>query len=303
MASILSQSLPILTWMVAGFLFRQARILRHEDGHTIARVIIYATLPALLFLSLARAELEVGSILVLAFCGAAIPLVLQLLARLAAKAMHLEKPVAGVLITSTMVSNIGFFLVPFFLTFYGAEGISRLAAFDLGNSLVGNSYAYYTATRHGTSAASAWQAGLKRVLGLPTFWANVLGISANLLGVSLPTWAVQILEPVSKANAPLAMLALGAFVELRFSKWGPMLTAVALRIAGGWLAGQALIAIFGLQGLAQAAVAMGAAMPIGIVVLVYASLEGLDTDFAAGAISLSILAGLAIMPFLLAAYG
>ncbi len=302
MASILSQSLPILTWMVAGFLFRQARILRHDDGHTMARVIINATLPALLFLSLARAELEIGSILVLSFCGAAIPLVLQLLARLAARAMRLEKPVAGVLITSTMVSNIGFFLVPFFLTFYGAEGISRLAAFDLGNSLVGNSYAYYTATRHGTNASSAWHAGLKRVLALPTFWANVLGISVNLLGVSLPAWLVQILEPVSKANGPLAMLTLGAFIELRFSRWRPMLTAVALRIAGGWLVGQALVAIFGLQGLARAAVAMGAAMPIGIVVLVYASMEGLDTEFAAGAISLSILAGLAVMPFLLAAY-
>ncbi|MBC7258797.1 MAG: AEC family transporter [Chloroflexi bacterium] len=302
MAAVLSQSLPILTWMVAGFLFRQARILRPDDGHTMARVIINATLPSLLFLSLARAELAAGSILVLSFCGAAIPLVLQTLARLAARAMRLEKPVAGVLVISTMVSNIGFFLVPFFLTFYGTEGISRLAAFDLGNSLVGNSYAYYTATRHGTHASSAWQAALKRVLALPTFWANILGITVNLAGLSLPAWLVQILEPVSKANGPLAMLTLGAFIELRFSRWRPMLVAVALRIAGGWLAGQALVAAFGLQGLERAAVAMGAAMPIGIVVLVYASMEGLDTDFAAGAISLSMLVALAITPFLLAAY-
>ncbi|MDH7490246.1 MAG: AEC family transporter [Anaerolineae bacterium] len=302
MATILSQSLPILTWIVAGFLFRQARILRHDDGHTMARVIIYATLPALLFLSLARAQLGIGNILTLAFCGAAIPLLLQLVARLAARAMHLEKPVAGVLITSTMVSNIGFFLVPFFLTFYGAEGIGRLAAFDLGNSLVGNSYAYYTATRHGNSASAAWQTGLKRVLTLPTFWANVLGIAVNLAGLTLPAWLVGILEPVSKANGPLAMLTLGAFIELRFSRWAPMLTAVALRIAGGWVLGQALVAVFGLQGLERATVAMGAAMPIGIVVLVYASMEGLDTDFAASAISLSILVGLLIMPILLALY-
>ncbi len=302
MATILLQSLPMLAWIAAGCLFRQARILRRDDGHAMARVIIYATLPALLFLSLARAELAVGSIVLLAFCGAAIPLLLQLGARLAVRAMRLEKAVAGVLITSTMVSNIGFFLVPFFLAFYGTEGISRLAAFDLGNSLVGNSYAYYTATRYGTSAASAWQAGLKRVLGLPTFWANVLGIAVNLTGLALPAWLVGVLEPVSKANGPLAMLTLGAFIELRFSKWTPMLMAVALRVAGGWALGQAFVAAFGLQGLERATVAMGAAMPIGVVVLVYASMEGLDTDFAASAISLSILAGLLIMPILLAAY-
>jgi hypothetical protein len=113
---------------------------------------------------------------------------------------------------------------------------------------------------------------------------------------------VGVLEPLSKANTPLAMLTLGAFIELRFPNWKPMLATVLLRIGGGWLLGQALVLALGLTGLDRAAVALGAAMPVGVATLVFASMEGLDVDFAAATISLSILLGLLITPLLLAAY-
>jgi predicted permease len=49
-------------------------------------------------------------------------------------------------------------------------------------------------------------------------------------------------------------------------------------------------------------VSIGAAMPIGMVVLAYASLERLDVEFAAAAISLSILVAFLVMPLLLNVY-
>jgi hypothetical protein len=302
MNDILSQSLPIVALMAVGFLLRQVGIFRRDDGHTMARIIINTTLPALLFLSLARADVEPSQLLVLGLCGAAIPLVLHVVAIAVTKWMKLEKPVAGVVVVSAMVTNIGFFLIPFFLAFYGPEGVSRLAAFDLGNSLMTTSYAYYTATRYGNRPTFGWWTGLKRVLALPTFWANIFGIAVNLAGVALPTLAVQIIEPLSKANTPLAMLTLGSFIELRFANLRPMIAAVGLRIGGGLVVGLAIIQILGLTGLERAAIGLGSAMPIGVIVLVYASMEGLDTDFAAGAISLSILVALLLIPLLLMLY-
>jgi predicted permease len=49
-------------------------------------------------------------------------------------------------------------------------------------------------------------------------------------------------------------------------------------------------------------VSLGSAMPIGMAVMVYSVSEGLDAEFAAGAISLSILAGLIVLPVLLSLY-
>jgi len=77
---------------------------------------------------------------------------------------------------------------------------------------------------------------------------------------------------------------------------------VALRIGGGFLIGLALVILAQLQGLDRAAVSMGAAMPTGMAVMVYAASEGMDAEFAAGTISLSILVGLIVLPVLLSLY-
>lgn len=296
---ILGQSAPIIGLVIIGFLLRQKQIIHPGDGHVMARLVINTTLPAVIFVSLARADIEPASLIVLALCGAAIPLILHRLAMLLARIMQLKRDIAGVMVLSAMATNIGFFLFPFFLAFYGKEGISRLAAFDVGNSLMANSYAYYVATCYGDRRACGLGTSLKRVLALPTLWANIFGVAVNLTGFSLPTLAVQVLEPLAAANTPLAMLTLGSFIELRFPNWKPMLVAVGVRIGAGWLLGQALVLVFGLTGLARTAVSLGAAMPIGVIVLVYASMEGLDVDFAATTISLSILVALLITPLLL----
>jgi hypothetical protein len=110
------------------------------------------------------------------------------------------------------------------------------------------------------------------------------------------------LEPLAIANTPLAMLTLGTFIQLRYPNWQPLALTVALRIGGGFLLGQALVRLANLQGLDRVAVSMGSAMPIGLAVLVYSVNEGMDAEFAAGVISLSIIVGLFVMPILLSMY-
>ena len=185
---------------------------------------------------------------------------------------------------------------------YGQEGISRLAAFDLGNSLMANSYGYYLAGCYGDKPPCGFQHSLKRVLALPVLWAGFTGLAVNLSGVQLPSFALKLLEPLGAANTPLAMLTLGSFLQLRYSNWKPMMFAVALRMGIGFALGQLMVFLAHLQGLERVAVGMGAAMPIGLVVLVYAASEGMDAEFAAGTISLSILTGLFVTPMLLSLY-
>ncbi len=111
------------------------------------------------------------------------------------------------------------------------------------------------------------------------------------------------LEPLAVANTPLAMLTLGAFLQLRYPNWQPDgahgssagLGAVSSSV-------RSLVLLAHLDGLDRAAVSMGSAMPTGLAVMVYSVSEGMDAEFAAGAISLSILAGLFVMPILLSLY-
>jgi len=299
---VLAQSAPIIGLVIIGFLLRHGRIIRPDDGRVMLRLVANTTLPAVIFVSLARADVEPAGLVVLAMCGAAIPLVLHRLATAVARIMRLERGVAGVMVVSTLATNVGHFLFPFFLAFYGHEGISQLAAFDLGNSFIASSYAYYVATCYGDRYTCSLGTSLKRVLALPILWANILGVAVNLTGFSLPALAAQVLEPLAMASTPLALLTLGSFVDLRFANLRAMLATVGLRIGVGWLLGQALVLALGLTGLARSTVSLGAAMPIGMIVLVYASMEGLDIDFAATTISFSILVALLVTPLLLSIY-
>jgi predicted permease len=297
-----AQSLPIISLAVAGFLLKQVGLIRPGDGQVVARIIVNTTLPAVIFLSVARANVTPERLAVLALCGIVISLGLRVAAGWCVSRLKLERRVAGVVILAAMVINVGFFLFPIFQTVYGQEGISRLAAFDLGNSLIANSYGYYLAGCYGDKPPCGFQHSLKRVLALPVLWAGLAGLAVNLSGVQLPTFLVKLLEPLAAANTPLAMLTLGSFLQLHYSNWKPMTLAVALRMGLGFALGQLMVFLAHLQGLERIAVGMGAAMPIGLVVLVYAASEGMDAEFAAGTISLSILTGLFVTPILLSLY-
>ncbi len=300
--TVLAQSFPLLALIVLGFLIKQARLVRAEDGHSLVRVIVNTTLPALVLSSLSQARVEPGRLFLLAACGAVIPILLHRVAIVITQRMGLCREVGGVVVLSTLASSVGLFMAPFFLAFYGREGLSLLAAFDFGNSVIANSYGYYVAMRYGDRPSwSKWQA-IRRVAASPLIWANVIGIGLNLSHLPLPGLAGGVLDLLAGANAPLSMLTLGVFIELRFPDWRAMLTAVGLRMGLGWVLGQALVWIVGFTGLERTVVSIGAATPIGVLVLIYASLERLNVEFSAATLSLSILIGMVLTPVLLSIY-
>jgi malate permease and related proteins len=295
----IAETLPVISLVMVGFLLKTAGIIRPGDGAVLIRFILNTTLPAVIFLSVAQANVEPARLGLLAFCGFAVALGGRWIAGLLVRWFKIEPQIAGVIILGTLVMNVGAFLFPVVQTVYGAEGVSRLAAFDIGNSLVASGYGYYLASQLGTHTTRGFRASLQKVLSLPILWAALIGLVLNLSGLVIPTFLLKLLKPVASANAPLSMLALGAFLELRFAKWNWMALAVTLRMGVGFLLGNLMIWIANLQGFERLAVLMGSATPVGMVTLVFAVSEGLDAEFAARIISLSILVGLISMPLLL----
>ena len=79
-----------------------------------------------------------------------------------------------------------------------------------------------------------------------------------------------------------------------------MTLTVFMRMGLGFLVGQLIVLLTHMQGMDRMVVTLASVMPIGMIPLVYASTEGLDTEFAAACISLSIIVGLIITPLTLA---
>ena len=298
----LVRSLPIVGMIGVGFLLRQLRLMRQDDGHTMVRAVVNTTLPALVFTSLVHAQIELRTLLMFALAGAVLSLVLHAVALAVTRACGWPPRVAGVVVLCALVGSVGMFLSPFIMTFYGQEYMGRVAALDFGNTLLASSYGYYVAVRFGTQGN--WRAGptIKRMLFRPVIWACLLGIALNLAHVQISGPLSQMLDTLAAANVPLAMLTLGLFVELRVPNWRPALMAAVLRMGLGWLVGQALVRLLGLGGVDQIVLGLGAAMPIGVLALIHASTEGLDTELAAAALSFSIVIGAVATPLLLSLY-
>ena len=175
----IAQSLPIISLVMVGFLLKKVGVIRPGDGAVMSRFILNITLPAVIFLSVSRANIEPLRLALLSFLGVVVALTLRFLSDRSTKALILEPEVAGVIVLGTTVMNVGAFLFPVVQTVFGAEGVSRLAAFDLGNSLVASSYGYYLATCFGNKTPCGVQNSFKRAFTVPILWASVLGVMMN----------------------------------------------------------------------------------------------------------------------------
>jgi predicted permease len=301
LSDFFGQTYQIVALAALGALLRHLGTLSRDDGETLANVVVSTTLPAAIFTSVARTDISLASVGLLVLSAMAIPLVQFLVGRMIIGKLSLDRAAQGVFLASTTVSNVGFFLFPLFAVQYEAESLGRLAVYDIGNSLLGNSFTYYLAVSYGSQAGRSVQENLKKVLTLPTLWAGILGLAVSLTGWELPAVLANVLEPLAQANVPLAMLTVGLFINLRARHLGVIALALFVKMGLGWALGQGAATLLGLEGLDRLVVTTAPAMPVGLIVLAYAAREGLDTEFAANLISLSILIGLIVTPLLLAA--
>jgi predicted permease len=104
------------------------------------------------------------------------------------------------------------------------------------------------------------------------------------------------LEYVGNTTAILLPIALGLLFSPGHLRFDKTLAIVGLRMGLGLIIGAVVCIVAGLEGIDRIAVLSLATAPIGFNMLTFASTEKLDTDLAANAVSLSLLAALILIP-------
>ena len=191
------------------------------------------------------------------------------------------------------------FTIPFVFSAYGNEGIARLALFDLGSTLLVFSFVYFIACRYGNNTRNTNNRIAKKVFFSPPILAAIIALTINFLNLEMSQVTINLLESLGSLTIPLIMLSVGVYFNPRLDKFLPLFSAVFIRMFVGLLTGFILINIFNLNGLSRAVVLIASASPICYNTLTFSSLENLDKEFAADLISLSILVGFLLIPFLL----
>jgi hypothetical protein len=277
--------LPVIIGIAAGHLLRRLGMVDHRDGETVFKLVFYVFFPPLIFMSLSTVDLG-GTLLVFPITAAAIIVTGYLTGRLVSAKAKFDPVQAAVFLSACMIVNSGFAL-PFVQAVFGQEGVARIAAFDLVNTTVSFTWAYYTAAR-GNPLHQGGSLLLGRLAKSPALYAIAAGLLVNLAGVEVPH---AVAEPATKfGSATAVLIPLG--VGILFDPFGGSLRkaglVVATRLVTGLGVGATIALSLGLHGMDLTIVLLLGAAPLAFSSVTFASLENLDVRLATSALSLSL---------------
>jgi len=280
--------------MLAGGGVRRLGILRREDGVLLVRVVLYLTLPALVFLVLLRADLE-PSLALAPVAGWLVHLVTLVPLLVAVRRLRIDSPRGGAIVVAAAVGNTGFFGLPLIAASGDEFSVAAAVMYDaLSTGIITwtSTVAVSSAMGEGGRGPRVEWGRVGRALLLPPVWALAAGLALNLAGVDeLPDAIERPLEILEGAVLPLVMIYAGLMIDVRGLRrvWRDVSAIAVLRLGGGALVGLGAAMLLGLDGDIFNTVVLMAAMPTAMMSLVLGGRFRLRTDIIAGAVAVTTL--------------
>lgn len=284
-----------------GAVLRRLGVLKESETRVFVRVVTDVSLPALVILSLSRANFS-WSLLGMVGIGWVVLLLSFGLAYLAGHLLRLPDSQRGVLIVSGSVSNTGFLGVPLVYSLLGDKPsiIAAAVTFDMAVTTVAlYSFGVSILTHFSRGAGGLDWEPFKRILLMPLFWANVIGYGLMVGEWRLPSIMEFTLEKLANMTVPLVLLAIGVMLRLRAlgSKFGRMVLVVAFKclLVPGLMVGVLYLA--DIKGDTARVMILLAAMPSAMVSAILAAHYHSDAELAAASVTVSTLLSALLLSF------
>lgn len=256
----------------------------------VTRVCFTISVPALLFTSLAKAELDpeffaslAGATLASYLAAAAVLWVLIRLGKLSAR----------VWLAPLVFGNTGNVGLPLALFAFGEHGLALAAVIFAVMACLSFTVGVWLVSGGGSPAEAAKQ---------PIFYGAALGLIFALMDWELPTFLMRGLELAGQMAIPLMLLTLGVSVaRLSVKGAGRAILFSMIRVfvcgAAAWAAAWA----FGLDAIGRDALILQLTMPVAVTSYLLAERYKADPSEVAGLVVVSTLVSVAAIPLTLAA--
>lgn len=291
MEILISAMLPIALVALVGFGVGRSFEL---DMQTLARINIYALLPALVLTSLAQTTLALGNAIAIVASFLLNTVVLYLLAVGLSRRLDFSVDEQKSLIAIVLFSNVGNLGLPFILFALGEAGLERAVVYLVGSSVMIASVFPIVLKQAGLKA------GLNVTLRLPVFWAALAGIGLQATQKAFPLPLERGMALLGEGAIPVALLTLGvqlARTELVFGRYE--LIGSVLRLGVAPLLAYGIGTALGLQGLDRQVLVLQAAMPVAVNSLIWVTELGGDRTRVARTILLSTFLSVITLPVVL----
>ena len=287
----------ILLMLTLGYALQRVRALPAQLAQWLNLFVLYVCLPAAVLRHVPRLEWDPGLL------GIAVLPWLLLLATLPLVAMtvrllRLGEDVRAVLLLTVALGNTSFLGYPLTRALLGEQAVAYAVVYDqLGSFLIMSTFGLWVLARYGGDGTRIGvRAMVLRIARFPPAWA--LLFAATLMPAAPPVWIDRVLQLLSGALLPLAMLVIGLSVRLRLPRadLAPLAAGLALKLAMmpalAWL----LAPWLGLDGLIARTAVLEAAMPPMITAAALAIAHGLAPRLAAALTGYGLLLSLLTLP-------
>ena len=288
--------LPDFLLIVIGFLLCRFTALKRSVWDGAERLVYFVLFPALLFSSIVRHPLQIGTLLPLA--GSALGVTLAGVA--AAYALRAWPGVDARLHASgaqTAFRFNSYVALALAERIAGTQGLAWTALIVSVCVPLCNIAAVWPLARHGG------QGYLRELLRNPLILSTGAGLLFNLLGLTLPELALTTLWRIGAAAISIGLMAVGAGLQFGALREGPGLAAALMAIRHVLLPAIAiaLVVLLGLPPGQQAVLVAFAALPTASSAYVLAARMGGHGGYVAGLVTLSTLIGMLGLPLALLA--
>jgi hypothetical protein len=292
---------PFFLLLGLGALLRVSGRLPVAAREVLPRLILDATLPALVYVLLARAPVPLEALgAVLPTCAAVVFCVMAGLGL--GRALGAGRAVQGALALTGGFCNTAFLGIPVVAALFPQTPVATAAAVLVDTVATTGllwTLGVQVADRLGREAPGAfdWRQAA-RPLVQPVVFATGLGLLAGGLGFRLPPPVEKAVEGLAGANAPLVFLLLGLSLELSSlrGRLGLVGLTTAIKLVLGPVVALAVCALLGVHGPVRVVAVLQAGMPTALVSTVIAARYGCDAPVGSAVAVLTTLLSLLSLP-------
>ena len=294
--------LPDFSLILAGYLVCRYTALNRSVWQPVEALVYYLLFPVLLFQSILKSPIDVGTAstlmasgLLLSLGGIAMAYLLPHVPGLGSR-LNRRDHAAAAQVAFRFNSFLGLALAE---RLGGTAGLQAIAV------LIGvcvpllNVAAVWPMAQHGPHSFA------RELVRNPLILATVSALACNLLGLQIPEWAAPPLQRIGAASLALGLMAAGAGLQLGLLRTGKLLTlgVLAIRHALMPLLAWGLAQALRLDATQSLVLMAFSALPTASSCYVLAARMGYNGPYVAGLVTLSTVLGLASLPLALRLLG
>ena len=235
MIDVLIKALGFILVIIIGFVLKQFKILKKEDGYILATIIMNVTLPCALF-SNANGITINGAMLILIAIGIIVNLIMVAVGYFASNGK--PAPTQAAYMINCSGYNIGNFVLPFVQAFFPGMGVAYLCMFDVGNALMGlgGTFAIASSVVNKQEKLSVSNVCKKLFSSIP-FDVYIIIFFLALFKIRIPDAVLSITDFIGAGNGFLAMLMIGLLLEIKISRndFKDLIRVLGIRLLGNFI--------------------------------------------------------------------